>query len=180
MKYEELVLFHKIGELKKIKRSGWVRCNIPDPESVADHSYRTAFMAMMLGDILKVDTLKLMKMALIHDLGEVMAGDITPYDGIEREEKRRKEEEGLRQLLEGVPNGNEYMGLWKEYEEQKSKEAIILKNIDKLEMAVQALEYQEVFPHEDLSEFILEAQRGINIPEMRDLLGELRRESQNQ
>lgn len=180
MNYDELALFHKIGELKKIKRSGWVRCNIPDPESVADHSFRTAFMAMMLGDVLRVDTLKLMKMALIHDLGEVIAGDITPYDGIERQEKRRKEEEGLRQLLEDLPKGNEYMNLWKEYEDQKSEEAIILKNIDKLEMAAQALEYQEVFPDEDLSEFILEAERGINIPEIRDLLGEFRRESKDQ
>ncbi len=180
MNYDELALFYKIGELKKIKRSGWVRCNIPDPESVADHTFRTAFIAMMLGDILKVDALKLMKMALIHDLGEVVVGDITPYDGIEREEKRRKEEEGLRQLLWDLPNGNEYMDLWKEYEDQKSDEAMILKNIDKLEMAVQAMEYQEVFPDEDLSEFILEAERGINIPEIRDLFGEFRREGKFQ
>lgn len=179
MKYDKLALFRKIGELKKIKRSGWIRHNIPEPESVADHSFRTAFIAMMLGDVLKVDTLKLIKMALIHDLGEVIAGDITPYDGIVREEKRRKEEEGLRQLLEGVPNGNEYIALWKEYEEQKSEEGIILKNIDKLEMAVQALEYQEVFPHEDLSEFILEAQRQVNIPEIRDMLVEIRRENEH-
>ena len=180
MNYNELALFHKIGMLKKIKRSGWIRHNIPDPESVADHSFRTAFIAMMLGDALNVDTLKLLKMALIHDMGEVVAGDITPYDGVEREEKRRKEEEGLRQLLEGVPNGNQYMNLWKEYEDQKSGEAKILKNIDKLEMAIQAMEYQEDFPDEDLSEFILEAEKGINIPEIQDLLGEFRRESESQ
>jgi len=178
--YDLITFFFKVGELKKIKRSGWIRHNIPDPESVADHSFRTAFIAMMFGDVLKVDKLKLVKMALIHDLGEVVVGDITPYDGVEREEKRRKEEEGIRQLLEVVPNGIEYMDLWKEYEEQKSEEAIILKNIDKLEMAIQALEYQGVFPDEDLSEFILEAEKGINIPEMQDLLGEFRKESKNQ
>lgn len=181
MNYHGLsTLFHKVGKLKSTKRSGWVRHKVRDPESVADHSYRTAFIAMILGDILKMDTQKLIKMALIHDLAEAVAGDITPHDGLSKEEKHRKEEMGLRQLLKDVPNGNVYLDLWNEYEEQKTREAVILKNIDKLEMATQAREYQQVFPDKDLSEFILEADKYINTTEIRSLFEEVKEEWKNE
>lgn len=171
--------FYKIGELKRIKRSGWVRNKISGSESVADHSFRTAFMAMTLGDMLEVDSCKLIKMALIHDLAESVTGDITPHDGISREEKQRKEEIGIKQLLKGIPNEQEVMDLWIEYEEQKSRVSIILKNIDKLEMAIQALEYQKIFPDRDLSEFILGAEKELNIPEIIDLFKEVRSKEKN-
>jgi 5'-deoxynucleotidase YfbR-like HD superfamily hydrolase len=175
MKNTELVyLFNKIGELKHIKRSGWVRHGIPNPESVADHSFRCAFMAMVLGDILEVDTLKLLKMAILHDIAEAVTGDITPVSGISREEKLKREEEGLAELLEGLPNGKEYMDLWKEYEDGESEEARVFKDIDKLEMAMQALEYQDAYPDLDLSEFLFAGDEQINIPEIRALYREMK------
>lgn len=174
MNYKELLaFFQKVGELKNIKRSGWLRCEIPNPESVADHTFRTAFMAMILGDILNLNTQKLIKMALIHDLAETVTGDITPYDEITKIEKRKREETGLRELLKDLPNSKIYLNLWIEYEEQKSKEAVILKNIDKLEMAIQAREYQKTFTDKDLSEFTLEADRQISVPEIRVLFEEI-------
>lgn len=175
MKDTDLVnLFHKIGELKKTKRSGWVRCEIPNPESVADHSFRCAFMAMVLGDILGADVSKLIRMALIHDLAETVTGDLTPYDGLTNEEKCEREEMGLNQLLEDIPNRGTYIDLWFEYEKQESREARILKNIDKLEMALQASEYQGAFPDRDLSEFLSTCDRQINIPEIRSLFEEVK------
>ena len=169
-------LFKKIGELKNIKRAGWVRYEIPNPESVADHSFRCAFMAMVLGDILKVDSLKLMKMAILHDIAEAVTGDITPVSGITREEKLKKEEEGLAGLLNDLPNGKEYITLWKEYEEGETREARIFKDIDKLEMALQALEYQDTFPDIEVSEFLLASDEQINIPEVRSLFEKLKKE----
>jgi putative hydrolase of HD superfamily len=175
MDYGELaILFHKIGELKNLKRKGWIRHGISEPESVADHAFRVAFMAMILGDIMKLDSYKLLKMAIIHDLAEIKAGDITPFDSITISEKRRMEKEGLSELLRDVPNLKVYLDLWIEYEEQKSKEAIILKNIDKLEMAFQAKEYQMTLPEKDLSEFIFEAEEFIEIPEIRKLIFEIK------
>ncbi len=175
MKYKELAeFFHRIEELKRIYRSGWLRHKIPEPETVADHTFRVAFMAMILGDMMDADSLKLLRMALIHDLAEVMAGDITPHDGISREEKQRREEEGLRELLGDIPNCSSYIDLWREYEEQESKEAKILKNIDKLEMALTAMEYQKMSPEKDLSEFIIEAEKIIDIPEIRSILDEVK------
>jgi 5'-deoxynucleotidase YfbR-like HD superfamily hydrolase len=167
-------LFHRVGRLKRLIRSGWLRHNIPEPESVADHSFRTVFMAMVLGDILDVDSEKLLRMAVLHDLAEVMAGDITPHNGISREEKRKMEEEGLRKLLGDIPNANSYIKLWLEYEARKSKEAKILREIDKLEMAISAVEYQKMSPEEDLYEFIKEADSQIKSPEIRLLLKEVK------
>jgi 5'-deoxynucleotidase YfbR-like HD superfamily hydrolase len=167
-------LFHRVGRLKRLIRSGWLRDNIPEPESVADHSFRTVFMAMMLGDTLDVDSEKLIRMAVLHDLAEVMAGDITPHDGISREEKRIMEEEGLRKLLVDIPDANSYIELWLEYEAQESKEAKILREIDKLEMAIQAVEYQKMSPEQDLYEFIKEADSQIESPEIRLLLKEVK------
>jgi HD superfamily phosphodiesterase len=58
------------GRLKKEMRRGWVvKAGIPNPESVADHTFRTVLLAMLLGDSRHFDTEKMMRMALIHDLG---------------------------------------------------------------------------------------------------------------
>ena len=154
MNYEKLIeLFRNLGKLKTTKRAGWARVGVAKPESVADHTFRTAFMVMVLGDILKLDTEKLVRMALIHDLPEALVGDITPYDNLTIEEKRKKEVEAIKELLKDVPHGNEYVELWLEYDQQKSAEAKVLKNFDKLEMALQASEYKLVHPDKDLSEF---------------------------
>ena len=167
MDHENLVsLFHKIGKLKTIKRSGWVRCGIPKPESVADHSFRCAFMAMMLGDMLDVDTERLIKMALLHDMAEVVSGDITPHDGITKEEKSKREGEGILSLIKDLPNKETYLSLWKEYEEGRTMESKLARNIDKLEMALQTIEYQRAHPEKNLDEFIEEAERHMEIPEV--------------
>ncbi|UCF07590.1 MAG: HD domain-containing protein [Thermoplasmata archaeon] len=170
MDKEKLVhFFQRAGQLKNIKRAGWVRAGIAEPESVADHCFRTALMAMVLGDLLDVDSGKLVKMALLHDVAEIVAGDITPHDGIAREDKSSLEREGLEELLQHIPWAGEYIGLWQEYEEQRSVEAELVKNIDKLEMALQAMEYQHRYPDLDLSEFIEEAKNFICHPEIIDL-----------
>lgn len=167
MKLTETVeVFHKVGDLKKIKRSGWLRYNISNPESVADHTFRVAFIAMILGDHLGADTLKLIKMALIHDIPELSCGDITPHDGISLEEKRKKEEDGIKKILLNLPNGQEYVDLWREFEEGKSIESKILKDIDKLEMAIQASEYKREHQNKDFSEFFTDAEAHIRVPEI--------------
>lgn len=171
---EILELFHKLGNLKKIKRAGIVRKGIPNAESVADHSFRVAIMAMFFSDFLKnADTQKLIKMALIHDIPEAICGDITPYDGISLEEKRKKEKIALKELLSKIPNKDEYIDLWHEYNEGKSQSAKIIKSVDKLEMAIQADEYQQQYPDKDLKEFFIDADLKIKVPEIRLIFEEI-------
>ncbi len=136
------------GQLKRIGRTGWVRVGVAKPESVADHSYRVALMAMMLGDELGLDTGKLVRMALVHDLPEAVVGDITPGQ-MSTEEKEKRELEAMRDL---APEGD-LLELFKEYLAQETPEAQTLRQLDKLEMAIQAREYESV-QDIDLSEFM--------------------------
>jgi len=150
--HKVLRLLQHAGKLKEIERKGWKRAGVEKPESVACHSYRVAFLAMLTGDILGMDTEKMIKMALLHDLAEAIIGDITPYE-MEREEKERKEEKVMKELLDGF---DEYYRLWREYMEGKSEEAKIVQEIDKLEMILQAHEYASVYEKEKLMEFFEE------------------------
>jgi len=81
------------GKLKTIPRSGWVLRGVKNPESIAEHTFRVALMAWTLGrQKHNFNIEKLIKIALVHDLCEVYAGDITPYDTIlPKDTKKRKE-----------------------------------------------------------------------------------------
>jgi len=142
-------LFHNINHLKNTKRQGWTRYPIANVESVADHSYGLAFMAMIIGDRKDLDTEKMMKMALIHDLAEASIGDITPNDGISKERKLKMESKAIKEIFADYPK---YVKLWEEFCKGSSKEAKELQRLDKLEMQLQAREYEEEYDI-DLSEF---------------------------
>eukprot|EP00002_Diphylleia_rotans_P027495 TRINITY_DN5511_c0_g1_i3.p1 TRINITY_DN5511_c0_g1~~TRINITY_DN5511_c0_g1_i3.p1 ORF type:complete len:151 (-),score=40.08 TRINITY_DN5511_c0_g1_i3:198-650(-) len=132
------------GRLKTTKRTGWVRSNVENPESIADHMYRMSILAFLITDP-TIDRTKCIKMALAHDIAESIVGDYTPHDPISKEEKFRLEDEGcqhLKSLLQGNPAGDEIYSLWKEYEQGTSKEARIVKDFDKFEMILQADDYE--------------------------------------
>ena len=76
-----------IGKLKTTPRTGWVRRGVPRYESVADHSWRVAALGLLLmhRDDLQI-TQKLLPMALLHDIGEAVVGDIPPEDNVSKEE----------------------------------------------------------------------------------------------
>ncbi|XP_022731015.1 HD domain-containing protein 2-like [Durio zibethinus] len=137
-----LTLCHR---LKTTKRAGWVRRDVKNPESIADHMYRMGLMALIACDIPGIDRDKCVKMAIVHDIAEAIVGDITPSDGISKAEKSRREREALDcmcKLLGGGSRGKEIEELWTEYEENSSTEAKIVKDLDKVEMILQALEYE--------------------------------------
>ncbi|XP_042499786.1 5'-deoxynucleotidase HDDC2 isoform X2 [Macadamia integrifolia] len=131
--------------LKTTKRTGWVRREIQDPESIADHMYRMGIMALIASDIPGIDRDRCIKMAIVHDIAEAIVGDITPSDGVPKLEKSRREREALDYMckqLGGGSRANEIGELWMEYEENSSPEAKIVKDFDKVEMILQALEYE--------------------------------------
>lgn len=70
-----LDLFRKAGVLKNTVREGWKRAGIDEPESVADHSFRAAFIALILGEEWDLDGFKLVKLLLVHDIAESVIGD---------------------------------------------------------------------------------------------------------
>jgi putative hydrolase of HD superfamily len=101
----------------------------------------------------RVDSEKVIKMALIHDLAEAKVGDITPLDGISKKEKHDLEEKAMIKLVNSLDNGKDLLSLWKEFEEGKTKEAKFVKRLDKLEMMFQAYEYGITQPRVNLREF---------------------------
>ena len=145
---EGLIRFWKLAAgLKTEKRRGWVQClGLPDAESVADHSYGVAILSLYEGEKRGYDVEKLLKLALIHDLEEAVTGDFTPKD------KRRK---GLKEVTEArryainrilnqlpMEVKEDYKRLWTDLKRGKSREARLVKNLDRLEMALQANEYR--------------------------------------
>ncbi|KAL1221557.1 hypothetical protein V5N11_004133 [Cardamine amara subsp. amara] len=141
--------------LKTTPRAGWIKRDVKDPESIADHMYRMGLMALISSDIPGVNRDKCMKMAIVHDIAEAIVGDITPSCGISKEEKNRRESEALEhmcKLLGGGERAKEIAELWREYEENSSLEAKVVKDFDKVEMILQALEYEQA-QGKDLEEF---------------------------
>lgn len=137
-----------VGKSKNILRSGWVREKIKNPESVAEHSFRLSVLAMILADQLGVDKEKLIKMALLHDLGEVITGDIVWSRGKiidikKRADKEAREKEGIIEVFNTIDRPKEYLKIFEEMVERTSQEAKIFWQLDKLEMAIQALEYEK-------------------------------------
>lgn len=168
--------FYLVSELKKIPRKGWIsKVGIEHPESVADHSYGTAVMAMILSDSQKLDTEKILKMALLHDLAESITGDFMPEE-ISKENKKVAEEDAMKEIFSKLPNNlaEQYEKIWQEYTHAITKESILLHEIDKLEMAIQAAKYSsEGFSNEKLSLFVESAKKEIKSKELLDILDTL-------
>jgi putative hydrolase of HD superfamily len=135
--------------LKEVRRAGWGRIGIADAESVADHSYGVALLALV-GCPPGLDRDKLVAMALLHDLAESHVGDITPHDGVSRQEKHRRERAAIHHILAGAPA---LLAIWEEAEEGSSAEARYLKRLDRAEMAIQARRYSSSHGS-DVSEFL--------------------------
>ena len=176
-----LKLAKTAGYLKRIKRTGWVRKGIKDAESVADHVFRTAFLCMILTREMNINYKKLIDMTLIHDLGETATSDIRYEEGkkiiASEKAKNQIEEDVFKMFFSGVEDGKYYLGLWYEFRDRTSKEAKLLKQIEKIEMALQALEYENMgFPSDLLNEFFENADKYVKDRELRNLLLTLNRE----
>ena len=140
-----LEFFECAANLKKVKRQGWIdKVQIKNPESVAEHSYSMAVMAMIISDMKNCDSEKVLKMVLLHDLAESKIGDYTP-EQINKEEKIDLEDKAISEIIENLPKeiGTTYSSIWKEYQEQKTTESVLVHQIDRIEMTLQAKIYSE-------------------------------------
>ena len=153
-----LDLIKSAGLLKKVKRAGWVKKAgiTQECESVADHSYRMAIIAMRLGLEQDLDVAKLVRMCLIHDLSESLLGDKMPEEKKSFRAHREEEDKVMRRMLENLPrkSGSVLLKDWQELLVSKTKEARLAWQIDKLEMTLQAEDYIRMgYDRKKLSEF---------------------------
>jgi putative hydrolase of HD superfamily len=149
-----LLIFKLAGRLKQERRRGWIeKVGIGVPESVADHTFRTVLISMVMSDLRGLDTCRIMRMALIHDLAEAITGDVISKATRDR---LMVDNESMNKIIQYIPEPvrQMYKAIWVEWLTAGTTEARMVHEIDKLEMAIQASEYRsEGYPDEKLEEF---------------------------
>ncbi|EGV63931.1 hypothetical protein CANTEDRAFT_130296 [Yamadazyma tenuis ATCC 10573] len=167
--------------LKTQKRTGWLDRDIPEnkTESIADHMYRMSIISMLIPNLEnKINIDKCVKISVIHDIAESLVGDITPFEGVPKQEKHRRELETIHYLASLVkpynePFSKELVELWLDYEEIRCVEAVYVKDIDKFEMIQQAWDYEQDYGIKyDLTEFYA-SRDAIKTVEVGDLCDEI-------
>jgi putative hydrolase of HD superfamily len=136
-------LLYEIGLLKRYKRTGWLVAGVRDPESIADHSFRTAIIAAVITAMEGGNPERAAFMSLFHDTQETRVTDI-PYIG-KRYLKVAPNEQVTADQMRGVPETVAQMvsSAVGEYEDKTSLEAVCARDADKLECLIQAIEYRE-------------------------------------
>ena len=135
---ERLEFLRRAEKLKETLRSAYTSGG--RQESVADHSWRLSLLVITVSDLLpEIDLLHLLKLCIIHDLGEVVDGDIPAPEQVHSKSKSSKEREDFKSLLTNLPASlqHEFLCLWDEYENTSSVEAKLAKALDKIETLLQ-------------------------------------------
>lgn len=131
-----IAFLDRVEKLKSVPR----HCVTSDgvQETVAGHSWRVALMAYLMKDELgEIDIDKVIRMCLLHDIGEAVTGDIPTF--LKNEEHEQVEKRAVDDLLSGLPEElyREVSALFAEMDAQKTKEAKVYKALDKLEAVIQ-------------------------------------------
>lgn len=133
-----LATIQQFDLLKDTLRTAWTSSG--KQESTAEHSWRLAMICLLLKDYFpQADTLKLIELALCHDLGEAYTGDIAAPLQKDATEKLVNEEKSLTQLFKALPadQATYFLALINEYNQGQSYEAKIIKALDKIETIIQ-------------------------------------------
>ena len=156
---ENALRFYIIATQLKYKlRSGWDdshwNVSAERRESIAEHVYGACILAIAIDSEFEtnVNLEKVIMMLVLHELGEVIIGDITPFDNISRVEKLEKEHEAIRNILDDLQKGEEYYDLLIEFDARETPEAIFAHRCDKLEADLQAKVYQDMGCQNSLAE----------------------------
>jgi putative hydrolases of HD superfamily len=114
--------------------------------------------------MLGLDTERVMKMIIIHDLAESIIGDYMPNE-ITREKKRLEEGKAMSCILYQVPSvvRSSYEMIWQEYQANKTRAAKFVHKLDKLEMAIQSIQYiNQGYSSKVLLQFFASARRSLD------------------
>lgn len=136
-------LIYETGLLKLSKRTGWWLCGVKDPESIAEHSFRTAIIAGLLAGMEGADPARATMLAVWHDSQETRVGDI-PHLG-RRYLQAASNEQVTQDQTTGLPAplASQLRALVDEYENGDSPEVLCAHDADKLECLFQAIEYRD-------------------------------------
>ena len=134
------------NKLKNVIRSGWKLWNVERErvESVAEHVYGAQMLAIAMWSEFKydIDLKKVLFMLAVHELEEIVIGDLTPFE-INRETKQQRGHSAVEKILENLTTKQEIQNLIFEFDNRKTKEAVFAYQCDKLEADLQCKLYDE-------------------------------------
>ncbi|MFH1586541.1 MAG: HD domain-containing protein [Candidatus Diapherotrites archaeon] len=167
-------IIFEAGQLKRIRRSGWLLAGIENPETVAEHSYRAALIGFLLAEKMGLDSGKVMKMLLFHDLPEARIGDHNKLQAryVDLGDAEMKAAEEQAKLMGEFGAG--YLELLKEFNEGQSSEAVLAQDVDKLECAIQAKEYLDI-GYSRCEDWLNNIGKGLKTKECKEIFAELRK-----
>ena len=171
-----ITAWFEIVHLKQLFRKGWLERGVPQArcESVAEHTFGNAMLCLLLlHEFPELDGDKVLRMALLHDIGEAYVGDITPEDRVDSADKSAREASAVERILGKLPGGKQLIEEWHDYEHQSTPEARFVKQIDRLELAMQASVYK-CQGLVDPQDFMASAERHLNEPALVEVLQTLR------
>ena len=140
-----LKLYTRLATLKLLPRAGWLQRGVAQPESVAEHSFGVAALALLVGrEYPALDRGRLLALALLHDMAEALLGDLPASARrlLGADVKHTAERRAAAELFGNLPGGAEYLALWDEYARSASPEARLVKGLDRIELLAQALAYE--------------------------------------
>lgn len=133
--------------LKNKIRQGSIYWNVSAKrrESIAEHVYDTCMLAIAIDSEydLKINIKKVVEMLVIHELEEIIIGDITPFDNVSNEEKLKIGRKAVLDILQGMKKEQEYISLTDEFNSRKTKEAKFAYLCDKLDFDLQMKLYAD-------------------------------------
>jgi putative hydrolase of HD superfamily len=150
-KTKNALRFYLLSTKLKYKiRTGWDKnhwnINSERLESVAEHVYGTCILATSLNSEFNfnLDMEKVQNMLILHEIGEVLIPDITPFDGITAEEKAKMEHQAMKDVLGDIVSKDKFYDLLLEFDEHKTRESKFAYLCDKMEADLQAKVYQDM------------------------------------
>ena len=145
-------------KLKNKIRSGWdsTHWNVSSDriERISEHIVGTMALALAIdsGFELEIDIDKILSTLCIHEVGEILIGDITPFDGTTPEEKQKIEHRAIIEVIGNLTKNRDMIDLIFEFDDKKTENAKFAHYCDKLEADIQAKVYQDMGCHHPLTE----------------------------
>lgn len=167
--------------LKDEARTGWLFKGVKDPESVAAHVWGVKFLCLLYAEEEGVDESRAVKMAVVQDLPEAKTGDLVSEKHADRYERTDEEKEEMeRKAIHDLPPEERFedvIELWEEYQERETQTAKFVKDMDLIDMCIQALKYRKEnrnSPDKAMDEFFEHSEPRLNTQTGKQLFEEVR------
>lgn len=153
-----LDLYFVTNKLKNVLRQGWVYWKVENVrvESIAEHIYGTLMLAISIcaNTNQDVDLYKVALMLALHEIEEIVNGDVTMFDTKRLATKQEDGKRAVEKVFENCVNKQQFLSIIAEFEECKTKEAKFAKACDKFEADLQAYLYRNNFNYDKVSKDI--------------------------